>query len=102
MLIRHQNGREVSKLCRGLADSLQTPLGGVVCPWVGLKRKARSIPAVYAKIASALSIMSSTRRAGLSEGNGVIPVDFVLHSFPLHWLFDHVHFGPSSRLSCRL
>jgi len=36
-------------------------------------------------------MMSSKRRAGLSEGKGAVSVDFQLKPLLAHWLFDDVH-----------
>lgn len=37
--------------------------------------------------------MSSSRRAGLSEGKGAILIDLALKSFPANRFFDHIYFA---------
>ena len=44
-------------------------------------------------MAYALSMMSSIRRAGFSEGKGAIPIDLLLEARFAHGLFGHVRFA---------
>src|ERR1019366_2328218 len=42
-------------------------------------------------MALAFSTISSSRRAGLSEGTGAVPVDLLLEALFAHRLFDHIY-----------
>jgi hypothetical protein len=83
---------QITQFGRRFADPLKATLNRIVVfrsSW----NATTSILAVQRRIACAFSTMSSTRRAGLSEGKGAVPVDFCLKTIVARRLFDDIHFA---------
>ena len=89
-MARHESPGQITLFSRSFADPFEAPLNSIV--GFPVSPECRHVHAGdILWIACAFSMISSRRRAGLSEGKSAVSVDLCLEPLLAHRLFDDIH-----------